>query len=193
MPFYKIYDKPVFITYEKSRDLHVEWCKHKGLPTVGTPSITIQGSETYNEKKDFCRMFLNKLYNSNRQEFESCWFNFDIGKDQVKQNIWYLLEDYCCLSKTSHLTTNQRNPSIMGSLNGLDNDLPLGSSFYINNEIKARNLVGVIGSIFKKKFNSIKIDVYSINRIQGNLLEFNITYNNGLVMKFDKGSIFINP
>lgn len=193
MPFYKIYDKPVFITYEKSRELHIEWCKYKGLPTVGTPSITIQGSETYNEKQDFHKRFLNNLYNSNRQDFETRWFNFDIGKDQIKQNIWYLLEDYCCLSKTSHLTTDHRNMGIMESLNGLDHDLPLGSSFYINNEIKAQNLVGMIGSIFKKKFNSIKIDVYSIGRIQGNLLDFIITFNNGSVMKFSRGSILFNP
>ena len=172
MSFFIINREPVFIPWNRYRELSREFTKDKD--PIDKISAHIEG-EANNELSRMFLDYLDKEYENNPEEFDNEYANFSLKGEDAKDNIWNLIYDYSVFYNFPLLYDARNFPEIL-TKNFSEFTHPMGDVFYLKFKtpiISKKILFFLIKQDYHETM--IQIDCKKINTIVGNLKEFEIT------------------
>lgn len=193
MPICTINNMRVFISSERSLFLHNECIKNAILPE-GAPSFMFAGSDEVRKRDEFIYDYLMDMAKNDLKNFIENWVKFDIIKKEIISNIWYLLNDYCYLTGYYYLSraSTGSNP-ITEMLSGDFDDLPLGKVFSLNYVVPPQKWYWKFTHGMTGRKIKVIIDIDKVNRIFGELNNFEIEFTNNSKVLCTKDNVIFSP
>lgn len=159
MPYFIIHKYPVFLTDNRITEIKKELLKEKtaSFRVLSSISKTKENLET----KKRMHKYLQSLYMQDKEKFINEFVEFSFTGNEAKENLFFLLNDYCNYFKNSNLVdVRDIQEKILQSITGDDFEYPIGKVFLLNH-----------GSVY------IVVAVNDVQKISGSLLDFTIKLN----------------
>jgi hypothetical protein len=153
---------------------------NKKFNTGLTSYQILTGSKKYDnaergKKNKLIYSELNNIYMNNKESFEKQWLKFDLSGDEIIENLYDILSDYCtCFGHSILQGFMDVNDEITYSYTGDTLRLPLGEIFSLRHYNKPYIWWWRLFRRMKTRKIDIIIDSKKITRIVGELSDFKI-------------------
>ena len=176
---------PIYITQKKYNEIFR--IVTKDLEPDEKIKAIIKGTKEQVENSKKFNKYLNEVYKKDKAKFFED-YKFHLTGDEIRQEIRYLLFDFCAFYKTAKLRDFSSFQSKL--MNQYENHIDYGDVIAL--EIIMKKLSLKLSNLFKNfKFTCI-ININDVLEIKGeNLADFTINLKNNVKMLFYKGSIEI--
>ncbi|MNW51354.1 hypothetical protein D3C74_288380 [compost metagenome] len=177
MPFFVINKIPVFLTWDRDKELREEIF---GIENVFGSYIQRYGQKNNDYKK--IKKALYKKYLQNKMAFVKEWSEFDLYGEDAASNMWDLIYDYCAYYGCGYTSDIRDETSFfVDDSMGQSFLFPQGRTFMLNYYVAPYNWRWKY--IRRKKGITITtvIDATNVERIVGTLANFTIFYKDRII------------
>jgi hypothetical protein len=188
MGYYLVDKMPIFLTREREKELRDEVSKDK-TPWWQIGSRIAYRNNDNSPNKELERLMFDliiKKYNSDKQKFISEWYTFDLLGDVASLNAWDLLYDFSTYYGYSFLKDfRDFSEKLEADYSGELFSYPMGKVFSFNHFVKPAKWWWKYRYKMKGRTVELIIDVNKITKINGNLTDFYIHFNDTSI-RFNK-------
>lgn len=180
MSYYIIDSYPVFLTHKKYSELRKEVSKDKSR--MWRISSRMQGTKETEEKDNLMYDLLFKKYNEDKDKFLENWYSFDLLGEEASLNVWDLLYDFSSYYGYSYLKDFRDFLEKMEADHSGELYLyPMGKVFSFNHFVRPSKWWWKYKYKMKGRIIELIIDTNKVSRINGNLKDFYVQFNDSLV------------
>jgi len=191
MPYYIIENIPIFLPHKKYNELREEVSKDKS-PMWRTSSM-IQGHAEAEEKNNLMYLLLIKRYIEDKDKFLHEWFSFDLIGEEASLNVWDLLYDFSSYYGYSYLKDfRDFSDKLEADYSGELFLYPMGKEFSFNHFVKPQKWWWKYRYKMKGRSVELIIDTQKVIRIDGNLKDFTIHFNDSFVKISTNIKVYFN-
>ena len=194
MPYVLVSGHPVFLS--KSRYFRLREQASKDRDAVFRVASLIAGTKAMLEVESRMVTILEAEYSKDPIRFFREWVEFDMEGSEARQEVWYLLYDYCHLYGHTRLTDLRADPEIarlVGDLlsPGYNVDPPMGRVFALEHPSQRRKRWLWLGRQERQGTLRVIIDTALVTRLVGSLREFEV-FTQGMRLQFGE-SVAVLP
>lgn len=183
VPFHVINKIPVFLTWEKDKELRAEVY---GVENVFGSYIKRSGVKDKHYK--LFEKALNNKYRLDPSVFIKEWSEFDLKGEDAMSNVWDLIYDYCAFYGCGYTSVIRNDvESLTDDYMGESFTFPQGKVFALNHYVAPSRWYWKYTRNKKGKVIRTIIDSTRIRRIVGDLSDFRIIFDDRILRC---GSIF---
>lgn len=191
MPYYLIENIPVFLTRKKYSELREAVLKDKDA--IWRTVSMIQGNKETDEKNNLMYEMLIKMHREDKAKFLLEWYSFDLINEEASQNIWDLLNDFSAYYGYSYLKDYRDFSDKLKDDHSGENYLyPMGKVFSFNHFVKPAKWWWKYRYRMKGRSIELLIDINKVRRMNGNLKDFYIQFNDSVVRFHSSAQVYFS-